>query len=557
MRKNLATIALTLVFLFAVVFLAFHLHQTSRGKILSQFNERQLQAVRQVTLQIESYLKGRSQDALWLSSFPSLKGRTAKRMPSDALEYFNRLKHLHVTEISVIDDKGTVVFSTTAGAVGWSHPSSALLEWAGKTGNRKSVRLITARKSSRSTTGTDKSPVQFQPNVLLVTPMYRESAAGDRKPNGKFAGILSLTIDLERMLDEQTLLLLPATKSHPVWIMDTKGTLLLQSEHPEMIMRNLRERDETCNRCHVSFDYVEKILVAEQGTAEYQLRGDIRKIAAFAKMSFGNSTWVVVLNAPYDEVTGFTEENFKETMLMLGIVVLALGVSSFAMYRNYRQKVVAQEEAKHLLEKQTLMENLRETRDYLENLLDNANAPIVVWDPQFRITRFNRAFERLTGRTAVEVLGSPPDVLFPADRREEAMGHIHRTTEGERWETLEIPILHVDGSVRTILWNSATLYSKDGKAVIATIAQGQDITERERAVDQILWNYHTQQALTSILQISLERLSLKEKLEWAMDVLFHVPWLQIESKGCIFLVGKEPETLAMEAHRGLPPEMLS
>ena len=41
---------------------------------------------------------------------------------------------------------------------------------------------------------------------------------------------------------------------------------------------------------------------------------------------------------------------------------------------------------------------LRETNEYLRNLLDYANAPIIVWDPAFRITRFNHAFEHLTGQ---------------------------------------------------------------------------------------------------------------------------------------------------------------
>jgi len=37
-------------------------------------------------------------------------------------------------------------------------------------------------------------------------------------------------------------------------------------------------------------------------------------------------------------------------------------------------------------------ELLRETSNYLNNLLDYANAPIIVWDPHFRISRFNPAF---------------------------------------------------------------------------------------------------------------------------------------------------------------------
>jgi PAS domain S-box-containing protein len=123
---------------------------------------------------------------------------------------------------------------------------------------------------------------------------------------------------------------------------------------------------------------------------------------------------------------------------------------------------------------------LSETRDYLDNLFNYANAPIIVWNPEFRITRFNHAFERYTGLTAEEVLGEKLDILFPDDSREESMKHIHEATSGERWEVVEIPLRHKDGTVYILLWNSATIYAPDGKTVVATIAQGQDITERKK-----------------------------------------------------------------------------
>ena len=130
-------------------------------------------------------------------------------------------------------------------------------------------------------------------------------------------------------------------------------------------------------------------------------------------------------------------------------------------------------------------EKLREARDYLDNLLNYANAPIIVWDPSFKITLFNHAFEQLTGLKAAEAVGKQLDILFPVDRREESMGHIRRALAGERWEAVEIPILRMDGQVRTVLWNSATLYGQDGKTPVATIAQGQDITERKRAEEDL------------------------------------------------------------------------
>ena len=128
---------------------------------------------------------------------------------------------------------------------------------------------------------------------------------------------------------------------------------------------------------------------------------------------------------------------------------------------------------------------LHESHDYLKNLFNYANAPIIVWDPKGRITRFNHAFENLTGMTADGVIGQKLDVLFPEASRDESFGKIARTLEGESWESVEIPILRKDGDIRVALWNSANIYSGDGKTLSATIAQGVDITERKRAEEAL------------------------------------------------------------------------
>jgi PAS domain S-box-containing protein len=136
-----------------------------------------------------------------------------------------------------------------------------------------------------------------------------------------------------------------------------------------------------------------------------------------------------------------------------------------------------------ITERKQAEDSLRETSNFLENLLEYANAPIIVWDSQFKIMRFNRAFERLTGRKSGDVLGLGLDFLFPPEKRTGALEYIQSTSIGERWETVEISIQHVDGSVHTLLWNSAMLYGTDGKTIVATIAQGHDITERRQALD--------------------------------------------------------------------------
>jgi PAS domain S-box-containing protein len=136
-------------------------------------------------------------------------------------------------------------------------------------------------------------------------------------------------------------------------------------------------------------------------------------------------------------------------------------------------------------ERETAEEELRRTRAHLENLIDYANAPIIVWDPDFKITRFNHAFERLTGLKSDDVIDRPLDILYPEASRDQSLAHNKRTLDGERWEVVEIPILKTDGSVRTVLWNSANVCDEDGITITATIAQGQDITERKRAEQEL------------------------------------------------------------------------
>ena len=130
-------------------------------------------------------------------------------------------------------------------------------------------------------------------------------------------------------------------------------------------------------------------------------------------------------------------------------------------------------------------EELRETCDYLENLINYANAPIIVWDPAFSITRFNHAFEHMTGYKSNDVMGKELSILFPDSSRKESMDRIKATSGGEYWESVEIPILCKDGSVRLALWNSANIYIEDCKTLVSTIAQGTDITERKQAEEEL------------------------------------------------------------------------
>jgi PAS domain S-box-containing protein len=167
-------------------------------------------------------------------------------------------------------------------------------------------------------------------------------------------------------------------------------------------------------------------------------------------------------------------EILKWALLIGGVFVLILGLS-LLWNRRLAKEIDIRKQAD---------ETVREANEYLNNLIRYANAPIIVWDPEFRITRFNHAFEKMTGRTDGNVIGNNLKILFPPALVDSSMQLIKKTLLGERWETVEISILHVEGAVYSVLWNSATIFAADGITPVATIAQGHDITERKRAEEE-------------------------------------------------------------------------
>ena len=138
-----------------------------------------------------------------------------------------------------------------------------------------------------------------------------------------------------------------------------------------------------------------------------------------------------------------------------------------------------------ITERKESEEALRETKDYLDNLLNYANAPVIVWDNEQKISLFNNAFEALTGYKKGSMLGRSIDVLFPPLQKTEILETIERAMAGEKWQSVEVPILCKDGETRIALWNSANVQDKAGN-IVGTIAQGQDITERKRLQEALL-----------------------------------------------------------------------
>jgi PAS domain S-box-containing protein len=171
-----------------------------------------------------------------------------------------------------------------------------------------------------------------------------------------------------------------------------------------------------------------------------------------------------------------------------------------------------------ITERKKAEEELRETKNYLDNLLNYANAPIMVWDNENKISLFNNAFEALTGYKKESVLGRNIDVLFPPLQKEEILQTIEKATKGEKWQSVEVPILCEGKETRIALWNSANITDKDGN-IVTTIAQGQDITERKKMEAAIKQERDMLEAVTENIGAGLTIISKEYRVLWANKVL--------------------------------------
>ncbi|WP_420266310.1 EAL domain-containing protein [Candidatus Magnetominusculus dajiuhuensis] len=122
-----------------------------------------------------------------------------------------------------------------------------------------------------------------------------------------------------------------------------------------------------------------------------------------------------------------------------------------------------------------------------------------------------------------------------------------------------VPIISGDRllGVFNVYLNKGHERKKDDDVFLKTIARTiAGVVIRKEAEEKINQSFLIQNVINSILQLSIQFLSLKEYLEKFLELISTVPWLSTKSTGCIFLIGNDPDELEMAVHRGLAPQLL-
>jgi len=132
-------------------------------------------------------------------------------------------------------------------------------------------------------------------------------------------------------------------------------------------------------------------------------------------------------------------------------------------------------------------------KEYLEKLLDNANAPVLVADRTGKITVVNKAAERLTGYDRESIIGAELTSLVIDADRARLLPLVLSAMRGEPASAIEVRIAKADGKgFAHIAFNTAPILSAYGE-LDAVVFVGQDLTEVRDLQKQVI---HTEKLAT-------------------------------------------------------------
>lgn len=189
---------------------------------------------------------------------------------------------------------------------------------------------------------------------------------------------------------------------------------------------------------------------------------------------------------------------------------------------------------------------LKENEERYRGLFERSNDAVLICERDGLIHEVNEMACRMLRRGQEQLQGMKLWELVIEDDREVPLNFMVRILErGEAG--LDTHVVMENGELLDVEIRAGVTNRKSGllQAII------KDVSEQRKSGREVKRAYQTQTVLNKLLHLSLENLSLTETLELFIYYVTSFPWLVLEPKGAIFLVGDKPGVLELKAHRGL------
>lgn len=232
--------------------------------------------------------------------------------------------------------------------------------------------------------------------------------------------------------------------------------------------------------------------------AEGHLRPGARDML-WVKRSAAQKTHLNVSNLPPTRVQlmdGDLPLLFEDSLRGIGAPLVASGELFGAINVEYPEGITADlvaddrvltQLANHVavgIRNAKLIDELTFVRKYLEELLEHANALILVANRDRRIVVFNKQLSTVTGYEKSEVLGQELLQFVSETERMRVMRVIAQSLKGEKVSNFETRVTTKEGNDVRVSFATSAVFAADGE-VEGVIAIGQDLTavkEMERRV---------------------------------------------------------------------------
>jgi PAS domain S-box-containing protein len=139
-----------------------------------------------------------------------------------------------------------------------------------------------------------------------------------------------------------------------------------------------------------------------------------------------------------------------------------------------------------ITERKNAEKEIKEARDFLENIINNSVEGILIVDPQGHITRVNEALKKMIGYTQEEIIGKHSSELASKEKEHAkiSVNNIAQLFEKGFIESAEAVWKRKDGVSFPIEVNMALLKNSAGD-VIAGVSSIRDITDRKQHQDEL------------------------------------------------------------------------
>lgn len=409
-NKHLAPYLFVFVLIFVlslIIILGQFFHQTLQNEMAGQFNRQQLLLAREVALNIESFIDRVYKDIHIIAQLPEVhKIHESPRCRIVAEAITSHIQSDALLTIQVLNRNGRVLYDS----------ASPRHKGLGLSRSEYFININASRLKKDEKYITDlldiHGPEHSAKKFIIATPIYQHVRSADvMEYNGVVLAVLSLDAITREYLSP-----IKSGRRGYAWMMDNSGTLLYHPTQPTMVGKNLYRTDQSCFKCHKSFNTEKKMIEGKtEAFGYYEAPGGENKLLAFYTIPLGERSWIVAVSAPYSDVIALMQKSrYFYSLLIFSIFMTTIAASGITIV-TYKKKIKAEEHARHLENQRRLEREVEIAKNYLENIVENTKTNLMVLDNDLIVRTINSAQAKTLGRPKDDITNRPFFSLFQAD----------------------------------------------------------------------------------------------------------------------------------------------